>query len=273
LQFSIIIPVYNKIEIIGRCIQTNISHCAEPQEWIIIDNASDQNTKSGLNELKNFAEKEGHIFNIITETENTGVARAWNKGLANAFQPNVCILNNDCVLMPNWDKIALAEIELGKLAIFSPFVLEPPMFKNQYGEDEFLKGKKNWSYFLEKNQNRYRKGYFDGIVFLGQKTYFESVGAFDEYYWLTMEDIDFEHRALQKQIPIGKTGNLIAFHHISATRKSMNVNEEKNSKHFEEKFGFNFSQQEAKWINKMIRSYEKRLFKVFGTMGTFAKLI
>jgi GT2 family glycosyltransferase len=273
LTFSIIVPVYNKIEIIRSCLISNIENCFEPQEWIIIDNDSDEETKRGLRDIQIKALNLGHDFIIITETSNTGVAKAWNKGLFAASKINVCILNNDCVLMPNWDKAANYEIKKGKLHLFSPFILEPPMFSTNYGEKDFQTGKSNWAYFLSKNQNRYRKGYFDGVVLIGEKKVFEAVGNFDESYWLTMEDIDFQHRCVLKNYTIGKTGNIVGFHHISATRKTMNVNEEKNNKHFENKFGFDFPTKDMKWINKWIRSYDKKLFKFFGKMGTFSRVI
>jgi GT2 family glycosyltransferase len=268
VELSIIIPVYNKIEIIGHCIALNIKHCSQPQEWIIIDNASENETKIGLQNIQKTAVGLGHSFIIIDEEINTGVAIAWNKGLSLATQENICILNNDCVLMPDWDKITVQEINRGKLDVFAPFVLESPMFKNNYSLNDFLTGRKNWSYYLRKNKSIYRYGFFGGVVLLGKHEIFKEI-MFDEAYWLSMEDIDFEYRCMQSKLKVGITGKIIAYHHVSATRKNMLVNEEKNQLIFEKKFGWNFSRTENKWTNKMIRSINKRLFLYFDIIPFF----
>lgn len=152
MDISIIIPVFNKIEVIKHCIELNIRHCSKPRNWIIIDNNSDIDTKNGLLDLQKYANSVGHTFFIHTEKENTGVARAWNKGLSMVNTKYVCILNNDCVMMPNWDCEMMEKSEYHHLGISTPLVLESEMFNVNYNLNSFLNGRKNWKYLSKKNE-------------------------------------------------------------------------------------------------------------------------
>ncbi len=267
-MLSIIIPVYNKIEITLSCLQKNIIHCEHPAEWIIIDNNSDKVTKEGLLQLKKFAEEKKHKLVIITEKENTGTALAWNTGLNNTNGNYIAILNNDCVLMPAWDTAIINEIKNGELDLFTPFIIEPPMLKNQYHEIDFWEGEKNWEYYLKKNKGRICKGLFGGVVFMGRKEIFELIGPFDTKFWLTLDDIDYIYHALKKGIITGTTGNIIGFHHVSATRSGMSIDEQVASDYFTQKWHCDYAKQESSFLNKLKRSYKKKIFKCFGLLST-----
>ncbi|MDZ4757358.1 MAG: glycosyltransferase [Bacteroidota bacterium] len=266
-MLSIIIPVYNKIEITISCIQKNIIHCEQKSEWIIIDNNSDEATKAGLLQLKKFAEEKNHTFTIIHETENTGTARAWNTGLAKATGTYIVILNNDCVLMPHWDTATIKEIETGKLELFTPFIIEPPMLKNKYNESDFWEGKKNWNYYLQKNKRRICNGIFGGVVFAAKKETFAKIGLFDSKFWLTLDDMDYIYKAMKMGIKTGISGNIIGFHHVSSTRKEMNINEQVAVNYFKEKWNCDYAKQENSFWNKLKRSYRKKLFLYTGKLG------
>lgn len=267
LRISVIIPIYNKIEIVQNCILLNMQHANEPCKWILIDNNSDLATKNGLLELKSDAIQLGHEFIIIEEKENTGVARAWNKGLQIADSEYVCILNNDAVMMPNWANLLIETMQKNNLAIASPFVLEKSFLKTYYLE-HFLKGAKNYSYYIHRNYKRIRKGIFGGVIIFGEKSNFEKIGAFDERFWLSHEDIDFLWRANCLGLAIGVIGDVVAYHYSSLTRKDVGFDEQKNEQLFEQKHGWNFAQNENSFFNKLIKSRNKRLLSYFGLMGT-----
>lgn len=271
-MISIIIPVYNKIELIQHCIEKNIVNCSHPCEWIIIDNDSDEATQKGLLELKKAAEERSHVFIVVRETENTGTARAWNTGLKKASGDIVVILNNDCMLMPGWDDLCKAEMNKNQLDIFTPFIIEPHMLKN-YNENIFWEGEQNWNYYLKKNRGRICKGIFGGVVFMARKEVYAQIGPFDPKFWLSLDDMDYIYRALTMGLRAGITGNMIGFHLGSATRKEMNVNEQTANDYFEQKWGWNFSKQEHTFFNKLIRSYNKRKFRYWGLMSRWNMIV
>jgi len=265
---SIVIPIYNKIAIVKACISLNIGHAACPCEWIVIDNNSDQQTKDGIVELKAEAESKGHRFVVIEETQNTGVAKAWNKGVALAKGEYVCILNNDCVMMPRWDDKLIAEGAKYHLAIFTPYILEPNMFKKQYGLPEFLNSAKNWAYMAKKNSHTVRQGVFTGVILFGKKEYFTAVGPFDEAFWLSLEEYDYLLRARDLGLKTGTVGAITAFHLGGITRNEMKTDGGTfNQTYFQKKWGWNFELAEAQFLNAKIRSVQKFMFKHFFLMS------
>jgi GT2 family glycosyltransferase len=265
-MISIIIPVYNKIEMTRICVQLNMEHCKHLHQWIIIDNNSDDHTKAGLNDLKLFGENLGHHVIIYTELENTGTAKAWNRGLTIATGDYICILNNDCVLMPAWDEWTLREFNANNLELFTPLIIEPPNYIKKYTLSDFLNGNRNWEYFHTKNMGRICKGMFGGVVFLGKKELFNKLGNFDENYWLTLDDIDYIYHAMREGAKTGITGNIVGFHHLSATRKEMVFSELDANNYFQKKWGFNFQSYEHRFLNKLIKSYRKKLLSYMGLM-------
>lgn len=263
---SVIIPIYNKAELTGKCVGLNIDHANTFCEWIVIDNNSDEATKAMLLQLKLQAEARGHLFKIITETTNTGVARAWNKGLTAVTGTHICVLNNDCVMQPGWDTGLLEEDALGKVELFCPFVLEPHHFKVLYSLEQFLE-LRHWYFMAERNKGRYQHYFFGGVVIFGKKEVFDTIGKFDEEFWLSLEDMDYEYRAHLKGYKIGTVGSVTAFHFVSATRKDVPMSEIKNRDYFTSKWGWDFVVDENTFWNKRRRSYRKRLLKYRGLLS------
>lgn len=265
MQVSIIVPVYNKIEVIFQCLKLNIEHAFQPCEWIIIDNNSDSATKTGLVDLQKIAHQLGHEWIIVTETENTGVAKAWNKGISMSKGQFICILNNDCVMMPNWD---LALIN-STLDLKSPLIAEPEDFTSHYALSDFLSKEKGWPVLLKRNHTRVRKGYFSGIVLFGKKSLFDTLGPFDDHFWLSMEDMDYIYRARRAGFETGITGDCIAYHFSSLTRKSVSHSEDANQNWFFGKWGWKYCDREGIKTNKWIKSWQKRTWKYFQVMSTW----
>ena len=264
IKISVVIPVFNKINIIKTCILYNIDHADAICEWIIIDNNSDIETKSGLIQIKNYAESKGHTVNLITETTNTGVAVAWNKGLSLSNAPYICILNNDCVMMAGWCSALIHAGEKQNLDLYSPWVLESWMFKGKYDLSDFLKGKLNWESLLLKNKAKKRNGLFGGVVLFGKSIIFDKIGSFDEKFWLSLEEMDYELRAQKLELNVASTGNVMAFHLGGITRNTMNTDGGTiNQNYFLEKWGWHFEKQEHLFINRIIKSIQKKYWQTF----------
>jgi len=265
LRVSVIVPVYNKIEHFLPCLLTNLHHAHEPLEWIIIDNNSDQATKDGLVGFKLDAEKLGHSVKIVNEDHNTGVACAWNKGMGLANSEYVCVLNNDCILMPHWPETLIESERNTQYKIYTPFIVETHMLGDHFTEAFFLS--EGWEKLVKVNKNRKRNGIFGGVVFFGKKIYFEQVGAFDEKFWLSLEDMDYLVRCQRGGIQIGTVGCVVGFHHASTTRKGFNLDEEPNQTYFQQKYGWNFELNEHRFVNRMVKSWNKFLLRKFLILG------
>lgn len=277
MRLSVVVPIFNKGELACKCLKLNALHAQEPIEWIIIDNHSEQETVILLTELENELAEMGHSVVLKREETNTGVAIAWNTGLALATKPVVCILNNDAVMQPGWVGFAFETFKKG-VDVFTPLVVESPMVGSGYGLDDFLGLKfhkpeyrnQNWVAIQNRNRGKFRSGYFGGVIIFGNREVFQQLGGFDGRFWLSLEDMDFLIRAEIAGYKVGTTGDFCAFHFSGATRNTMQVHLGKNQEAFEEKWGWNFEKNEHLFLNKLIRSWQKRIWKISGTLSEWA---
>lgn len=261
---SIVIPIYNKVDVVASCLRTNLKHCGMAAEWILIDNNSDAATKSFLFGFAQEIEAEGHVVNLITEKENTGVAKAWNTGLWAARGEFLVILNNDCILEPGWGYKLLDGYDHHPFEVFSPFIVERHYLSKAYSYEDYLN---ELPLLRKRNQKALRRGFFGGVVIAGPKSIFEELDGFDPVYWLSMEDMDFEMRALQAGHAVGMVGSVLGYHYGRITRRELDHEEEYNMAHFQDKFGWDFRKAEQKSINKRIRSLNKWIWKLFRKMS------
>jgi GT2 family glycosyltransferase len=90
---SIIIPTYNRIDLLQRCVESIRQHTALPYEIVIVDNASTDGTGD-------WCRREGIIF--LSMPKNEGFTIACNKGLQLCSGDTIVLLNNDTVVTDNW---------------------------------------------------------------------------------------------------------------------------------------------------------------------------
>ena len=95
-RVSIVIPVYNALDYLKKCIDSLVKF-TQNYELIIIDNNSNEETKQYLNELKVTLG-----FKLQTNKENKGFSYACNQGIKLSGCNYICFLNSDTVLTPNW---------------------------------------------------------------------------------------------------------------------------------------------------------------------------
>ncbi len=90
---SIIIPTYNRLDLLQNCISSIRKHTDTPYEIIVVDNASTDGTAE-------WCRREKLIF--ISLPGNEGFPIACNKGLRLCSGETLVLLNNDTVVTPNW---------------------------------------------------------------------------------------------------------------------------------------------------------------------------
>jgi GT2 family glycosyltransferase len=257
-RVSVVVPIYNQAHLVRECLTLNLENAGEATAWIIIDNNSDPETKAVLTGLARKAAALGHTWLAVTKSTNTGVAKAWNEGLRLSASSHVCILNNDCVLPPNWVVGLMAAETASGLGVLTPLIIEPPMMTPPYTLDYF---KAHHARLGRRNKGRVREGLFGGVVFWAKRETFLMLGGFDEKFWLSLEDMDFLVRAIKANLRIGTTGDVVAFHYGGGTRKKMPLDETPNQIYFREKWGWNYADQTKTFRNKLIRSWRKRLWR------------
>ena len=102
---SIIIPVFNKLELTRQCLTTLASITTMPEyEVIVVDNASSDGTAEFLAEL-------GGDVQVISNPENYGFAVACNQGANAARGEFLLFLNNDTIPTEGWLNALVDEVE------------------------------------------------------------------------------------------------------------------------------------------------------------------
>lgn len=101
---SIIIPTYNKLEYLKKCIDSIAAHTPEPHEIIVIDNASVDGTDTYL-------QGNHHRLRYKINQHNYGFAGSINQGLRMARGSHLLLLNNDTVVTPHWLRNLLACVQ------------------------------------------------------------------------------------------------------------------------------------------------------------------
>lgn len=93
---SIVIPVWNKVEVTLRCLEAVIANTTDgTYHVVLVDNASTDATGELLDSL------DGDVT-IIANTENLGYTLASNQGAAATRHEIVVFLNNDTEPLPGW---------------------------------------------------------------------------------------------------------------------------------------------------------------------------
>lgn len=95
--FSIIVPVYNRADLVGETIDTILKQEFENFEILLVDDKSTDNSKERLN---SYTEKDSRV-RVFGLPQNGGRCEARNKGLAEAKGEWICYLDSDDFYYPN----------------------------------------------------------------------------------------------------------------------------------------------------------------------------
>lgn len=98
-QCDIVLPVYNGLSYVRRCVEALLAHTpADLCHITIMDDASDAMTAAYLH---NVASQHEHIT-LVRNDKNLGFVKNCNKGMAKGHAPFVLLLNSDVIVTPNW---------------------------------------------------------------------------------------------------------------------------------------------------------------------------
>ena len=235
LSCDIIIPVWNQLECTKECIDSIKRSTRYPYTLIIVDNASDDETRKYLEALKK-SDKNNVV--LIRNEKNEGFVKAVNKGIRfDSKSEFVCVLNNDTIVTTGW----LNEMSVVAKRDASVGIVNPS--SNTLGQalpsgvtpEEFQKASKNTSGSFVK-----LGGAFGFCMFI-KRELFKKIGYFDEKYGMGyFEDADFSLRAKEAGY---KSVRALAAYVYHEEKKSFSVlpkpkkSFDKNKKIFEEKWG------------------------------------
>lgn len=210
--YSVIVVSYNTCDLTKRCVASVLaSQLRDPPEIIVVDNASSDGTVAALRDAFD-------PLRLVCNQENVGFARAVNQGLAQAEGDVVMLLNPDAYVHP--DTLA----KLGSVLLANPRIgAVGPWLVGANGHVQHhcaaheltVLGQLAWHYRVERSYGKPFLGppcgpygarttqRLSGAAFMFPRTLLETVGNFDERFFMYYEDADFIAR-------IRSAGHLVA---------------------------------------------------------------
>lgn len=188
---DIIIPVWNKLQLTRDCLDSIYPNTPERFNLIIIDNASNSETKSFL---RNFKSSHDNVF-LIENEENLGWVKAVNQGLRLSLSPFICLMNNDTLVRTNgWlsEMIRIAGTE-NDIGLVNPCfeIKKCKAAKGCYTEMDFCRGH----------------------CLLIKRAVIDRIGMFDEAFGIGYnDDDDFSIRAIRAGFRCVMANNVVVEH-------------------------------------------------------------
>lgn len=187
---TIVVPVHNQLEYTRRCLESVFRHADLPFRLVVVDNASRDGTAGFLAGLAGGPPPTPRLeaVEVITNRENAGVARSWNRGLRAAAPGRpVVFLNNDVVVTPGWLGAVLSFLaERPEAGIAGPHVTD----------GELPAGYEEWAAAHAAAHRDLTEDGFHGCCFALSPEVIARVGEFDERFEIGgWEDVDYCHRA------------------------------------------------------------------------------
>ncbi len=197
---DIIIPVCNRLDLTEKCFASIRARTHSPYRLIVIDNGSDAETKTFLEDYR--SSHEGAI--LVRNHTNAGWVKAVNQGLRLSAGPFVCIMNNDTVVKTDgWlaQLIEIARLE-GDIGLVNPnFKTKRDVStKKPYIEADFCRG----------------------YCIVVRRAVIEKVGYLDESYGLGYyDDDDYSVRAIRAGFRCVRANYVFVEHVRDSTFSSM----------------------------------------------------
>lgn len=194
MKVSVIVPNWNGIRFIGMCLDSLQRSDFDDSEVIVIDNGS----VDGSREL---IEEQYPWVRLIKMPRNMGFATACNAGIEASAAEYICLLNNDIEVEPTWLRELVEGMErhpeCGMGTTKMMFLDDREVF---YNTGDLFHA---WSSGGGRGQGEKDVGQYDreDNVFgacagagIYRRELFESVGVFDEDFFIFAEDVDLNMR-------------------------------------------------------------------------------
>ncbi len=242
---SIIIPVFNKIEITLKCIGSIKKYnraCA--YEIIIVDNGSTDGTRAVLSEDK--------AVTYIRNEENAGAAGGFNRGAGAAGYGILCFMHNDVfVFRDNWTA-AICDFLAGTANTGVAGLYGAKTMRR----DGSFRGRT--IVHAEKDNPLIRRPYekvavVDGLLMAVRRPVFERIGGYCEDYSFHFYDKDISLRALRSGFD-NYVLNIPFEHACAATRRDVKDDDgrrDEDKKRFLEKWSGRLPADVTAWHERI----------------------
>jgi GT2 family glycosyltransferase len=252
MKCDIVIAVWNNLELTKSCIGSIIKNTDAEYRLVIIDNASDNETKKYLEGLK---DREDPRVLLVRNETNLGFIKAVNQGIKLSEAPYICLINNDTIVTKGWLS------EMIKVARGSPRIGLVNPSSNTLGQDPG-KGESVDVYAesLKKEAATSTEiGSAHGFCMLIKREVIDRIGVFDEIYGMgNFEDTDYSRRVIKEGCICVRAHRAYVFHDEGRSfgrNKAFDDNFERNRQIYEFRWG------KRRWIAYIISSYDDNMVR------------
>jgi len=224
---SVVIPHYNGVQILDRCL-ASLSAATYPRlEIIVVDNGSTDGSADFV--LRNYPR-----VRVLGLGVNRGFAGGCNAGISAAAGELVCILNNDTVHEPDWlDHLVRVLVRCKGIAAVQPKIISYQNRK-KFDYSGACGGHIDWFGFpfargrlfdsLENDYGQYDDQaeifWASGTAFLAWRKELIRAGLFHDWYFAHMEEIDLQWRLHLMGGRILAVPEAVVYHHSGYTLKT-----------------------------------------------------
>ncbi len=233
MKCDIIMPIWNQLECTRECIDSIRKNTKYPFALILIDNASNEETREYLTGL--LGQKDLEV-SIIRNEENLGFLKAVNQGFKASHAPYICLMNNDTVATDGWltELVNVADSRKD-IAIVNPSSNNLGQHPGRAGVDEYAATLRVFrGQFIE-------MGACLGFCMFFKKGLLQKLGLFDEIYGVgNFEDTEYSRKAESLGYVCVRAKGSYVYHKISRSFKKKKDFEEsfrKNQRIFNKRWG------------------------------------
>lgn len=272
MDVSIIIVNYNTCKLILQAIKSIYTFCVNVDfEIIVVDNASTDNSKNII--TSNFPD-----VNFIESDRNLGFGGANNLGAKHARGKYLFLLNPDTIIKNNVLQFFLDykfnnDPEDKTIGVMGAYLVDEELNLNTYGGDIincFTPFNNLLNFFSHNKLNKdvtitSGVGYVSGADMFISKSIFDTIGGFDEGFFIYCEEVDLQKRIRDR----GRKNIIIPGPNIihlegGGTYKSRGLSVRQ----------FAMWQQSRKYyINKHFNLFEKCMWKMFNIIYSLALVL
>ena len=205
-RYVVVIPVFNQLQYTVQCVESLLAQHVKPEDILIIDNASSDETPHWLEEHPELKQHRNRT--------NLGCGCAWTQGVVLSQDAEwIVLLNNDVLSGPDAIGALLDAAEREKLGVVSPALLEGEC---DYDFNAFAVN------YKRKMSGMIRKNRLHGVCFAVHRSVLEKIGFPDTDRRLGgYEDSEFQFRCRRANIPVGIVGDSVFHHFGSITQKAI----------------------------------------------------
>jgi GT2 family glycosyltransferase len=191
---SVVVVNYNGGERLQECLRSLLQECDQDDEIILVDNASSDGSPTA-------AERSFPDVRVIRSAVNLGFGTGNNLGARSTASQYIAFLNPDAVAKPGWLNAlidALVADPGAGLATSKILLLGDPEHINTCGNDVHFTGLtlcRGLGLGSDALTEAGEVSAISGAAFVIRRELFETLGGFDDDFFLYMEDTDLSWRA------------------------------------------------------------------------------